>query len=815
MLPAIVSRTDTTKNVSVGSRELLSYAGDNETKTINGIAAADLTWYQSEIDNTRWSKAFPYQLLVVQAVRDHDKIKYRTYSDFRFTLPVPPESISFGMPFADRVQATLDGVVEERSGAPFRSITLRSTTGVLPGRAAPLADPGGLLSPAIFGGTVQAVTELAGTVRNTAAAISGRGPVASNLHSIEEFIRTDDKTNVVSRTTGYYQIQLLKRFFEAWASIAKTEAGHDLRLALAIWKEQEVYLVTPQGLSIDRSGASPLEYPYTLSLQAYKRIALGSANQGFVVQTPIRRSPNALARVLETLRNARTVIQSSGRVLHAISGDLKRLVTEPLREAILLVQDLQGLATDVASFPDEIKTALELQYLEMDSKPDQDSDSETRKQQREAKRLGDAKQTGLMAFRKPQRAPQFFEAIDLSRMRIPVAIQRQIDQEKKRVRGLAKKDLEARAEGIRRTLDEVMTTLGAGSSTYAESRGIRFSPKKSEPTDSDWAAIWALQDILDSYTALASTTDTAQPGLDTRMDLLSGLYTGVGEVFQRPQSKFAIPFPYGATLEGLARTYLGDPSRAHEIAHLNGLRSPFVDETGTTFGLQTNGLDTTVVIAKTSSIIVGQEVWLRSRTKRRIRTRITGLRDLGDLTYVSLQDSASDYRADDDAVLEAFLPHTTNSQRMIYIPSQEDPASNPWVTRSIPGVDEFDRLLGVGGVDLLLDQNLDLVITPDGNIPWAQGLANITQNVGILLHLRQGDLLDHPSAGLNPGIGISTADLDPGTYIDAVRKMLSQDPSFDRVVGVQISRSGNSARINIGAQIAGSTQNVAVGFDIA
>ena len=56
------------------------------------------------------------------------------------------------------------------------------------------------------------------------------------------------------------------------------------------------------------------------------------------------------------------------------------------------------------------------------------------------------------------------------------------------------------------------------------------------------------------------------------IEAVAGLARASGIAFTVPTSKFAVPFPYGMTLEMLAAQYLGSRDRWMEIAALNGLR---------------------------------------------------------------------------------------------------------------------------------------------------------------------------------------------------------------------------------------------------
>lgn len=824
-----------TKNVEVQRNTLLAIAADNASKTADALASSDEAWYQPKIDTIRWDKLYPYQLIVVEAYEKNGKTSYRPFRDFRYTLPVPPESITFSMPFANQLSATLGGVIEERNGAPFRMIQLRSTTGVLPGRSSPVRDGGTSFLSAAFGGTILATQNTVQSLTNAGNALTGRGPLAYNVHDSSEFESVEDKSNLASRTTGYYQILLLKRFFEAYASICKTDAGAKLRMALCVWKEQEVYLVSPQSLETQKNGGSPLETTYVLGLKAFKRVALNTNDLGFVQPINVRRDPNKLAKLLTTLRETRNTVQGVSKIAAAVVGDIKKLVYEPIRESILLLKDMQGATKTVADLPENIVKGVEEAYHRAVSKETTSLFVDIRSQQQEAVRAGDSSvgvnrqrptpfttdttvggvsRGRIPAFQDPLSNAQMLDTIDLSTLKLSPEVRAAIDEETKRVNDLSRKDYEEKANGIRRAAAQLSISVGAGNSTYEELYQISAPQIKTTPTDGDWEAIYALEAAAQAMMALAASAPDKSSAMELRFEAMAQLAQKSGIAFQIPTSKFAVPFPYGVTLDRLAQQYLGDPNRWMEIATLNGLQHPYIDEVGFTLALTSNSVENQLVVAKTSQLSINKLIYVISKTKRRVSTRIVDLKNVGDYTYITTSTDVSGFTTYDDSKIEAFLDNTINSRQLIYIPSSDDPGVNPWITKSIPGVDDFDPFLAVGGVDFLLDQDNNLIFTPEGDVLWAVGLTNIIQNYRVIFSLRPYDLIDHPDLGLDVQPGMSVADLDPNKVIQAVRKMLSNDASISRIDAIQVKRSANAAGINLGITLNGASQPVAIAFGV-
>jgi hypothetical protein len=281
--------------------------------------------------------------------------------------------------------------------------------------------------------------------------------------------------------------------------------------------------------------------------------------------------------------------------------------------------------------------------------------------------------------------------------------------------------------------------------------------------------------------------------------------------------KLLVPFPYGYTLERLSQLYFNTPDRWHEIAALNGLEDPYVDETGFQLRLVANGNGNVIAVADSSQLFTQQLVWIGSRATLRTQRRITAIHVISadlSLVHVNGDPTMGQYRVNDAAYLQAFLPNTVNSLQQLYIPSDVTPDQDDFREKSIPGVNYFDPLVRVGGVDLLLTQDNDLVITPDGGGRLAVGLTNIIQTVKIALSTPQGTLLHHPEYGAPPLLGESTADITARDMLAAYKNLFKGNPTFSGVNSVSIVKNGPLARVTLGIQIAGVNKSIPVSVEV-
>jgi hypothetical protein len=796
-------------------------------------------WTHSEIDVFRFNQAFPYQLILVKR-EGNQYTRDATANKWNFTLPIAPSTISFSMPFAIRAGTQLTGFYEQHGGAPVRYIQFSGTTGVLPLKGSAPARKTASFIQGIFGGTIATAQR---TAQAAISLVSGPG-AKPNVVSDNEFFYQGD---TIAKTSGYYQFRKLQEFFENYAAFKKTEAAKDYILAFAIWKDQAVYLVTPTQFTVNRSADSPYEYPYTLAFKAWKRVNLQKSGPSANQFKPITRDSSKLGKAFQEISDARRVLEGAAATIAAVGGDIDHALLEPLREVSLWMKDALGIPLALADLPVQIIkdaqqaiiTAIGVQYAAQ-GLPAAFNDASLQIQNLFIQLAQVAAQTDQATtqggvsgsvnlsqdptstnyaqnvFQDPASNFELFNRINVASLSLPPVLIHAIINERDRIREKIRLDFEQQRNTLVQSMADFADFIGAGSTTYSNTYNRLPYTTTRTPSTNDFQVIFAMNRAILELNRLAATGEVNRFTTDS-INYVAGLASQAGMAFKVPTSKFAVPFPYGMTIEQLATRYLNTPDRWIEIAALNGLRAPYVDEVGFDLPLLTNGNNNQVIVSDSSNLFIGQLVWLSSTTTSRTSRHIVYIEKLNSGQSILGLDGAADlnrYSTLANATLHAFLPDTVNSMMQIYIPSDSPPGDQDYKTKSIPGINYFDPLVEAAGVDILLTEQLDLPMTPDGDSPLAVGLANIVQEARIRLNTPQGTLARHPKFGLAIKPGVSTADVDAQTLLRSCQDLFADDNTFTGVTSASVLKQGPTTTIAIDVGIAGVSQNVPISFKL-
>lgn len=821
-------------------RAVAQWAQDNNVTNLD-IAESEfssLNLTQSDIDYTRWNKLYPYCLILARAVsRGGNSTTYKEIT--RFTLPIAPEQLQIQAPPAIIVTKTLGGVVEEHNGIPFKNVILQGTTGVFPLRSSVIAvGSPGIGGTGLFAGTIQAFNQ----TQDIATTAMGQFN-ADFFGGAQPKNRESNLPITALWGTGYAQFRLLRRFLEGYVN-AKKVGDSDLRLLFAIFKDEVAYVVTPMAFNLRRDISSPLRYRYDLQFKAWHEVpsnSLGGPDAGNWDVAEVR---STLSKVLDTLVAAQRVILSAVSIVNAVRADIQK-VLNIVRQAILAVKLVIGAIVAIIDLPRQVMEDLKetvigswmlLKNAILGSGPDSllgalAAYSATQQQgtlrgrpyltpppprplvNQNGIERPPSPLDGIFANPYTKASNDLLSLITLDNLEIPDAIQTRIDTEYARVSEFKPADYARMRDTIVETSISISDTVGASDAQFNSTYDNPTITTTRTPNLEDFTILYAINDIIGALNELAAIPDVAT---NSTMDYVAGIAAQSGIAFQTAASKYAIPFPYDTTLEQVAARYLKDPDRWMEIAILNGLREPYIDEVGFDVSLLANGNLSEIVISDATNLKINQPVWIQSAFVVREKRHIVNINEVALNNVVVTLDGPADldrYKVSAHAYIHAFLPDTVNSQQMVYIPSDIPVADNSELAK-IPGLDAFDDLLEVGGVDILLTTNNDLTVTNDGDCRLAYGMSALVQRAKIALGTPQGTLMRHPTYGLPIKVGQSVADLDINALSTACKDVFAADPAFDGVSTVSIAVQGPVVAINLGLYVKGQDLPISLAIEV-
>ena len=777
-------------------------------------------------------------------------------NEWSFTLPITPEQLSIGTNFASLLTATQGGIVEENNGVKFKNITFSGTMGVWPQRAQIST---GLPDSNIWSGAVQsAIGSTLNALDNIVSKAKEIASVALDGYPLSRPKNVDPSANNVTMPwsvsgavsslfgdnqkqgniggyygTGYVNALLLDQFLEQYAEAKKNPINASWRLVFDIPKQNQSFLVTPIQFNWNQSADAPNEVRYSLQLKAWKRIKLGTSPKYVQANSLPHLTLNALKRAAAAIALSLQLVGDIYALMTAITSDAEL----PLRAMKAVSQLLKALSGIVPTFNDmgkniaqaykqqiiqalanvdpttftSAKSRAALIAIQTSATQNEGQGSQYPTQKTVSNTQSNSAYQGSLArhnaatdpvnlvFNNPIEYYEIFDAVPINALQLtPQQIQR-LNSYLIDPKTITVNQLRVYRGQILDLAILLANFYGMGSDQYNEFYGLNLpNYTENEVTINNYLVLNSLYDVIQSIDNITATQDLDDGRILNAMQYVGGLANANGITFDQSQSKIVVPVPYGLNMEQIAVRYLNDPNRWLEIATLNGLVSPYIDEDGFVFPLLSNGTGRQFTVSDASSLIIGQTIFISSNTQPLISLQIINIQTLGPSSYlisVAGNTDLSPYTVADGASIKAYQPNTVNSTNQIYIPSNDTP-SNESNTLPIPALSN-EALVGLSKVDFLLAENNDVAFDSYKDVKLSAGITNLTQAVKLILLTPTGSLLTNPSAGAGLVYGTSVADLNAGSLYDKIKSAILADPRFTSIKSLQIELKPPSLIINL------------------
>ena len=419
-------------------------------------------------------------------------------------------------------------------------------------------------------------------------------------------------------------------------------------------------------------------------------------------------------------------------------------------------------------------------------------------------------------FANPLQNPMLFSQVPVNSLTLNTAQQNALQNELNRVNDFTVADLKTMRNTILTLCTQLSNSFGGGNAYYSTLFNQPAPIVRSEPmTLDEYDTLEAFYALVQAYDVLTATNQFDNDQILNSMEYVNALAATSNIEFSISNSKVQVPVPFGLTMEQIAMRYLGDPQRWLEIATLNFLQEPYLDENGFQYQLLSNADGRNIVVGSNTDLFIGQTVFLNSATQTATARTILNIVTLSQTSFLLTLDGLANldvFTAADQAYIQAYLPGTTNSQQVIWVPS-DLPATVDDQTNIPSSVANVD-LVGLSKVDWLLDSYGDLAVTNTGDFRLAAGLTNLMQALTIKFGTTLGTSLLNPDFGLGVKSGSMVSDISASNIYNEINNLVIADPRFSGITGLQVALQPPSLGISLGVQLTGQNGVFPVSYNL-
>ena len=397
--------------------------------------------------------------------------------------------------------------------------------------------------------------------------------------------------------SGYEYFHELRNYFRAYAELKKDPEQKNAQLVFKNRKDNEFLIVEPMKFSMKRRSFL-YDYSIILKVVGMRGPVIAGGFLGEIFST----IDGYIDLVTDFALTGRRIFNNFIDTVRVTEQEFVGAILEPIEAYTLAIKSAYGLPLTIADVPsqfiNDLSNGTKVSILQVAATE---------------KKSGNVRYANVKIPSNPKRYVSENPSVALNV--IPYDIKENIGidlmtpQERSR---LAKETLnfleiprkfysDLRSE-LKAARDNITERFGFGDTDYNDfiGRDQRFSIGGSvEPSTKEVKILKGFEYSLKALDLLLSSDELFRDTLETRVDSYKNSYDQFITDFDVPQSAMEIVLPDNKSLEDLASQYLGDASRWIEIAIVNNLKSPWIDENSTSRRVKKPG--DKILIPKASS----------------------------------------------------------------------------------------------------------------------------------------------------------------------------------------------------------------------
>ena len=760
-------------------------------------------------------------------------------------LNIAPQALNISTPFAISTVATNKGILEEHNGVVFRSIAISGTTGLYPDREAAKSSSNGAANS--FKTTIPGIKEAVGVAKTATAGSVGKS------------------AKIDVKKTGYYQFWELNNFLIQYAEAKKTKEGRDLRLVFNCPKDNIAYVVTPISFDMRKDASNPLLYYYSIQLRAWGVTSESGNLDPAFKNIPSKANKGTVSKTLDKMKDTRSILQKARDKMKSVKSDIDGLMRN-YSGAIGKIKDQIGVAREISDMPDLIKNSVHntiknnqipwknitqnlINKKKINSLTNPFTTTTGGSGGKKSNMVNDAVNgilpSGLTALNgagsrvngdgstpasineevNPESIQMIYKIVDdpdisegilLSDLGdLSPNLQALVDERILESEMITPGQVRLAADEFKQVSDNLAYQAGMMNATYAKAYGIRIPTidEIKEPTENDIILAVAIEEARNALlTTLASGDlyDEKKPNLfnvaNDNLETIDRIVT--------PISAYPVPVSRGFTLEDLAHQHLKDATRAREIAILNDLISPYIDEKGFDQSIK-NCTGRTFIVTNVEKLAIRQKITISGILMPNTRRSIVNIEDIGGGEHKITVDGKPDlsqYDASKSPKLFARLPGTVGSGDVLLMPSGEQ-ADEERILKSTPLIERLSFAEKVFKVDLMLNpETNDLVTNSSGDVARSYGYNNAIQAIRTIVETERGELYLHRDYGLNLRIGQAITTEIYKEITERVRAAIIKDPRFSNAL-VDVQKVGTAVKVSVEVLGSNGTGRIPIEFE--